>query len=593
MLHNPRSNPPSPWERVGARAPHLRPVAAALAMAALMLTGCSSPQAAGSPTAAAPTGGGSGAAASAPSAPKVQRLVMSISPPNTESNKVGVAATVQFFQLFPMYEFLIGVSEKGEEMTPQLASAWKLEPDGKSYRFTLRPNVPFHGGKGNVTAADVAFSFDDNRKQSDEDVVPPQVKTMAKQVLGVDAVSPTEVVVRLDKPDAGFLTGISQAENVMPIRSKADADSRNRAPTMQDAPYAGTGPYAFSERDQSRYVRYKRVDGEHWRKTPAFPEFEYRFAKEASTRLASLIAREVQMTALTPDLTPQAAQAGFKVIQGTAPGLHAFFRMLGVYTNKRIQADEKLNADPNAPFIYMNTPLLDVRVRKALNKAIDRDALNKAFIGGKGETIYNLYFHQTRPGWNADWPSKFKDAYGYDPAAAKQLLADAGYGPAKPLTITMQLRPYPAFTGILDIDEAVGNYWQAIGVQVKLEQADSAEFSAKDRQAAYDDHVYGVATSVRQLLGVGIYNSANQGQRGGIQLPELEDVYEQIRVAVDPQKANQLWRQWGDMAFERYVNIPLFWIPSEAIVDPNIIGNYTYPGSITGTYTHLEYITPS
>ena len=42
-----------------------------------------------------------------------------------------------------------------------------------------------------------------------------------------------------------------------------------------------------------------------------------------------------------------------------------------------------------------------------------------------------------------------------DPQAVKQLLADAGYGPAKPLTITMQLRPYPAFTGILDIDEAV------------------------------------------------------------------------------------------------------------------------------------------
>ena len=203
MLHHPSSNPLSPWERarvrISYRLPHLRALAAALA--ALTLTGCSSPQAAVAPT-APPTGGGPGAAASAPSAPKVQRLVMSIAPPNTESNKVGVAATVQFFQLFPMYEFLIGVSEKGEEMVPQLASAWKLEPDGKSYRFTLRPNVPFQGGRGNVTSADVAFSFDDNRKQSDEDVVPPQVKTMAKQVLGVDAVSPTEVVVRLDKPDA-------------------------------------------------------------------------------------------------------------------------------------------------------------------------------------------------------------------------------------------------------------------------------------------------------------------------------------------------------------------------------------------------------
>ena len=144
---------------------------------------------------------------------------------------------------------------------------------------------------------------------------------------------------------------------------------------------------------------------------------------------------------------------------------------------------------------------------------------------------------------------------------------------------------------VLTIDlGAIAANWRSIGVDVKLEQADAAEFTAKDRQAAYDDHVYGVATSVRQLLGVGIYNSANQGQRGGIQLPELEDVYEQIRVAVDPQKANQLWRQWGDMAFERYVNIPLFWIPVEATVNPKIVADWEYPGGITGAWTHLVNI---
>ena len=552
---------------------------------ALGLAGCSSPPAPGPATGQSPAGG-------AP-APKVNRLVMSTAPPNTESNKTAVAATVQYFQVFPMYEFLIGVSEQGKEMTPQLATEWSLGADGMSYRFKLRPGVPFHGGKGQLSAQDVVFSFEDNKRQSQEDVVPPQVTTMVKQVLSVTAAGDSEVELRLDKPDAGFLTGISQAENVMPIRSKADAASRPQGPTMQDAPYAGTGPYAFDSREQSRYVRYKKIAGEHWRKSAAFPEFEFRFAKEASTRLAALLAHEAQITALSPDLTPQAVQAGFKSIQGKAPGLHAFLRLLGVFTNKRIQAGETLNADSNAPFIHMNTPLLDVRVRKALNRAIDRDAINKAFIAGRGETIYNLYFHPSRPGWNPAWQSQFKDAYGYDPADAKRLIAEAGYGPTRPLSITMQLRPYPAFTAILDIDEAVANYWRAVGVQVKLEQADPAEFTAKDRRAEYDNHVYAVATSVRQLLGVGIYNSANQGQRGGVQLPELEEVYEQIRVTVDPKKAEELWRKWGDMAFERYVNIPLAWIPSEAIVDPNVIADYVYPGSITGTYSHLEYITPN
>ena len=64
----------------------------------------------------------------------------------------------------------------------------------------------------------------------------------------------------------------------------------------------------------------------------------------------------------------------------------------------------------------------------------------------------------------------------------------------------------------------------------------------------------------------------------------------QLLVTLDEKKSDDLWRKWGDMAFDRQVNMPLFWLPAEIIVDPNIVRDYVFPGSISGTYTHFEYI---
>ena len=71
----------------------------------------------------------------------------------------------------------------------------------------------------------------------------------------------------------------------------------------------------------------------------------------------------------------------------------------------------------------------------------------------------------------------------------------------------------------------------------------------------------------------------------------FRSVYAQIRRTLDEKKAAELWRQWGDMAYQQYASIPLFWMKSEAVVNPNVVKDYPFPGSISGTYTHVEYIT--
>ncbi len=528
----------------------------------------------------------SGAAQEGPAQPKVNRLNFGIAPPAIETNKVYITAVLNYWPLAPMYEFLIGVTPEGKELVPQLATEWNLEPDGKSYRFKLKRGIPFHYGFGEMTAKDVRFVWED--MVGEKELLVGQLFGLANQIQDVEVVGDGEAVFKLPRPDAGFLSAISQAENIYAIRSKADFAGRSRRAELTDKPYAATGPYQFLERQQGQYVRYGRPPTNHWRQTPDFAEFEFRFMKEPSTNLAALLAGEIHASALPPELTEQGIKQGLRAIRSKSAGLHAFMSFYGVWINKRFRDVEVLNPDASAQFVYPNSPMMDVRVRKALNKAIDRDALNKAFLGGKGDPIYNEFFHPNRLGWNPEWERRFKEAYGYDPEAAKKLLAEAGYGPGRPLTTTVRLAPSAFFPAVVDMDEAIASQWRAVGVDVKLDQSDPAAMAAKQARVEYDNHAHVVITSIRQFLGATNYNGALV--RTGVQLPQLIDIYDQINVTLDPKVADGLWRKWGDLGYEQYINAPLFWMPANATVNPKIVADYIYPGSIGGTYTHVEYI---
>src|SRR4029079_10527910 len=128
---------------------------------------------------------------------------------------------------------------------------------------------------------------------------------------------------------------------------------------------------------------------------------------------------------------------------------------LGVYVK-----DPK---DPSQGFMFPDSPLMDAQVRKALNKALDRDGLNKAFFGGKGIPMYNNYFNENLPGWNPDWQTRFAQEYGYDPAAAKALLAQAGKSNVTLSTI-IDLAQFP---GGADLAETIAGAFKAIGVDAK------------------------------------------------------------------------------------------------------------------------------
>ena len=77
---------------------------------------------------------------------------------------------------------------------------------------------------------------------------------------------------------------------------------------------------------------------------------------------------------------------------------------------------------PDAAYLYPDSRLLDNGVRKALNKAVNKDALNDAFFKGKAFPMYHTHLNENTLGWDTSWEQRYPEEYGYDPAAARQLL---------------------------------------------------------------------------------------------------------------------------------------------------------------------------
>jgi len=345
-------------------------------------------------------------------------------------------------------------------------------------------------------------------------------------------------------------------------------------------PPAGTGPYQFEGRASGAYIRYQRVPFQHWRTTPAFAEFQFAWQKEASTRLASLVTGETHISSLPEDLLVQAQAQGYRLINGRVPGLRTFLSLYCCFLR-----DAK---DVTKGYMPSDSPLMDVRVRKALNKAIDRNALNKAFFGNKGILMVNNHMNPSLPGWNPDWGKRFPEEYGYDPARAKGLLAEAGK--PNPVT-TIVLGSAPGVPAADDMAEAVASYWRAIGVSVDLLSMDPAQVSELRRQYKFLNHLQVRGTSAGQLLGMR-YNSAAGGS-SGMQDPSVDLLVQQIYNTLDERRQAELWGQAGELMFQKQMSVPLFWLPAEAVVNPKIVGDYLFPGSISGTWTHVQNIKPA
>ena len=510
--------------------------------------------------------------------PQIGRVIVGLPPVQVENNiprNTGPSFTPQFR---PMYEYIVGVDPVNGALVPQLATDWALDPGTTTFRFKLREGVQFHKGWGEFTAKDVLHTFNDFTREDSEHAFARRWRANVT----VEIVNDHEVLFHLNTADSEFLSNFAEQSGGGEIQSKAHFDEAGDPKNVDAQPIVSTGPYQFSERQQGQYVRYSRVPYEHWRITPDFPELEIRWLPESSTRLAALLTEEIHVAELPGDQLTEAVGRGMRVVRGPVPALRTFLQFYGTYY---------VDNDPAKGRLFPDSPLLDPRVRRALSKAINRDELNQAFFQGKGDIMYNNHYHPTRLGWNPAWEQRFTEEFGYDPAAARALLAEAG---KSDLSITIPVVPLSGLpTNPDDVAEAVAGYFLAIGVDVKLQAFDGGTFRSKCQRVPFecDAHVKLARTSSTQLLGLSVYRDSRVSTGSGslwndVTPPRLREIAETL----DQMQQDELYRELGDNYLSMYMEIPLFWIPAEAVVNPKFVSDWSFPGSISGTWTHMDYI---
>ena len=506
-----------------------------------------------------------------------KRLVTAFGTPTLESNETRHAGQTTVWQLKPMYEYLIDSSPDNDALMPGLATAWV--EDGPQVRFTLREGIQFQGGWGEFTSADVIHSLTNHQRP---DSLHGEVQYFINITPEAIANGDHEVVIKLMRNDSNFFAQISRLQGGMEIISKAHHEAAGDPVVIgKDAPIAGTGPYQYLDRTQASNIVFEKTP-DHWRADPDFHELEIKFINEASTRLAALLSGEVHITNVPEDQLRQAVADGFGVLRGNVTALRAFAQFRGQY---------ELEADGlSSGYQDTGSPFLDVRVRQALNQAINRTEINDAFFGGKGVLMHVNHLNEGRQGWNPRWATEFDSKYGFNTASAKALLSEAGYNSSNPLEIDVNVAPISLYAGADDIIEIMAGYWRDIGVKVNQYTEDNAIRRTRGRAFEYTREIAMGGTSSNITIGPKVYNTSFNPRGGGVEILESSRIMGEFIQTLDPVKADALARQLGDIFFDQFISIPLFWLPAEAVVNPEVVADWNWPGSISGTWTHFENV---
>ena len=152
----------------------------------------------------------------------------------------------------------------------------------------------------------------------------------------------------------------------------------------------------FVERREAQHVRYETVP-DHWRVNPQYQELEFRWVAESATRLATLLTGEVHMADFERALQGTAKDEGMKVIRSKFPGMMMKWGFYGQYQTV-------------PEFLDPDLPWLDVRVRRAMQKAVDTKSVVAALMPGtevENPAIYGFHpvlDEEMWPGiWNPKW----------------------------------------------------------------------------------------------------------------------------------------------------------------------------------------------
>ena len=472
--------------------------------------------------------------------------------PSLDPHQESTFATLQ--PVAPLYSTLLQIDPYSyPNVIGDVASEWKIAPDGLTYTFRIRQGIRFHDGSP-LTAADVKSSYD-------KILFPPEgVRSPRKvyypAIAAVEAPDPSTVVFKLKFPSASLLANLASPWNVIFPKRYLDKD-----PNYFKSNVVGSGPFKFKSRTPGSTFEGERNPDYFVKDRPYLDGYKFFISTETSVRAAAI--RSGRAYIEFRDL-PQSEvegiqrQLGDKVIVQHTP----FVIQFGVAINNNMK------------------PFNDVRVRKALTLAIDRYTGGKVLHSLTGLRDVGAF---TRPGTEWAIPQaeleKFP-GFGRDAeknrAEAKRLLAEAGY----PNGFKVVLKNRNVKLPYQDWAVFVIQEWKKIGIEAEHRPLETAAWFADGRDTGNFELIIQPAGAFiddpDQLLNPFVTKSPQNW--GRYFNPGLDDLYSRQARTLDPAERRKLVIELQKIVLENVYYMPGLWW-TRNLVHWAKVKNYVAPPS--------------
>lgn len=359
---------------------------------------------------------------------------------------------------------------------PYLAESWTLI-DPLTWEFKLRDNANWIDGQP-VTGEDVKFSFE--RVQD----VPGSVASyrgFVRTVESVEVIDPKTIHIKTNVPNPLLPVNLSTVYIVSKhIGETATTEDYNSGKAM-----IGQGAYVFES-----YVPGDRVtmtrNAEFWGAKPEWASVTYRYIANPASRTAALLAGDVDV------IDKVSLQDLEKLNKTDSVTVHSFpgLRVLLMQPNFTPEPNQFITDKAGKPLDV--NPLVDQRVRQALNIAINRDVISERIMRG-GATVASQWMPEDSFGYDPDTP-----AIAFDAEQAKALLAEAGYPDGFKLTMHVPGDRYPMGP---ETAQAVAQFWTRIGVETQVEVVPYSVYGSRANNNEYAMSIIGWGNGT----GEGIY----------------------------------------------------------------------------------------
>ena len=439
-----------------------------------------------------------------------------------------------------VFDTLVAKDPAGR-IKPALAESWRAVDD-LTWEFKLRKGVKFHDGS-EFTAADVAFTLDRIPLVPNS---PSPFTTYTKQVTERIVVDPWTLRLKSATPYPQMPNDMSTVLVVSAkVAAKATTDDFNTGKAM-----IGTGPFKFVRWQKGDRIELARNDA-YWGAKPAWDRVTFRVITSDPTRVASLLAGEVRAIENVPtnDLAKLSGNKDLTIYRTVSVRL--------MYLHLDTARDKTPFATDRAGKPLEKNPLRDLRVRRAMSKALNRQALVERIMESAAVTTGQLM------------PEGF---FGYVPAlkpepqdleGARKLLAEAGYPDGFGLTLHT---PNNRYVNDEQIAQAVAQMLSRVGIQTRVDAMPSSVFFSRGSKLEFSFMLVGwgaetmeASSPLKALLAT--FNKdkgTGAANRGRYSNSKLDAVLDQALATVDDAKRERLLQQATEIGVGDLGIIPLY-----------------------------------